>query len=392
MSVPARKRVLFLINSLTGGGAERVMCTLLRHSEAEREEFDMTLALLDDEPRANQPPAWIEVRQMDCRKSLLRSIAVTRKLFAELKPDVSVSFLTRSNFTNVANARCPCVISERAHTIAHLNRGARDLVSRATVRLLYPRATRLIAVSEGVAEGLRENFNVPPDRLVVIANPVDIDTIAARAAEPNLVDVGEPYILGMGRLVTSKNFELLIRAYAASGDKRKLVIAGEGAERDSLRAVAEACGLADRVMFPGFVANPYPLMHGADLFVLPSNSEGFPNALVESMAMGVPVIATNCNSGPSEILADAAQAAISGLTFARYGVLTPPNEIEPMAEAIGAMQGSERSAAYRAKGADRARHFGATAAKDRYWKVIRDVVNRPAKSQEPVAADQLATT
>jgi glycosyltransferase involved in cell wall biosynthesis len=379
--VAARTRVLFLINSLTGGGAERVMCTLLRHSEAERAEFDMTLVLLDDEPRANLPPDWIDVRQLDCRKSLLRSLSAVRAQFAELRPDVAVSFLTRSNFANIVNARCPTIISERAHTLAHLNRGAKDLVSRATVRLLYPRATRVIAVSQGVADGLRENFNVASERLVSIANPVDIEALAGRAAEPSAVSVGEPYILGVGRFVKSKNFELLIRAYAASGDTRRLVIAGEGAEREALEAVAQECGAGARVRFPGFVANPYPLIRGADVYVLSSNAEGFPNALVESMSLGTPVIATNCNSGPSEILADAPQSSITKLTFAPYGVLTPPNEIAPMAEAIKAMQDSRRRADYGAKGAERAKAFSPLAAKDKYWSVIRDALAAtPARS------------
>lgn len=376
----ARKRVLFLINSLTGGGAERVMCTLLRHSEAERAEFDMTLALLDDEPRANQPPDWIDVRQFNCRGSLLRSMGAARELFETLKPDVSISFLTRSNFANVATASCPTIISERAHTNAHLNRGARDFVSRATVRVLYPRADRVIAVSEGVAEGLRSQFNVPASKVVAIANPVDADGLAAKAAEPQTVDVGGPYILGVGRFVKSKNFEMLIRAFAASRDPRKLVIAGDGPEREELERVARECGVESRVVFPGFVPNPYPLMRGAEVYVLSSNSEGFPNALVESMAMGIPVIATNCNSGPSEILADQPQAAITELTFASHGVLTPPNDVEAMATAIRAMQDPGMRADYGLKGAARALEFGAKAAKDKYWAVIRDVMNA-AKSR-----------
>jgi N-acetylgalactosamine-N,N'-diacetylbacillosaminyl-diphospho-undecaprenol 4-alpha-N-acetylgalactosaminyltransferase len=209
-----KPRVLFLINSLEGGGAERVMCTLLRHSTAERGEFDMTLALLDDQPRANQPPDWIGVRQLDCGGSLARSISAVGELVRELKPAVSMSFLTRSNFANVINAKAPCIISERANTSAHLNTGWRGLVSRVTVRTLYPRASRVIAVSEGVADDLRENFAVPAQRLVAIPNPVDIETIEAKAAQASDFAVGEPYVLGVGRLVKSKNFDLLIRAFA----------------------------------------------------------------------------------------------------------------------------------------------------------------------------------
>src|SRR5262245_18855676 len=103
-----KKRVLFLISSLEGGGAERVMCTLLRHSERKRSEFDITLALLDDLERAYSPPDWLEVRQLDCAKSSLKSLLAVRRLVAELKPDVTMSFLTRANIANVLNARAPC--------------------------------------------------------------------------------------------------------------------------------------------------------------------------------------------------------------------------------------------------------------------------------------------
>jgi N-acetylgalactosamine-N,N'-diacetylbacillosaminyl-diphospho-undecaprenol 4-alpha-N-acetylgalactosaminyltransferase len=142
-----------------------------------------------------------------------------------------------------------------------------------------------------------------------------------------------------------------------------------------LQTLAHECGLDERVLFAGYIANPYPLVRRAELYVMSSNSEGFPNALVEALALGVPAIATNCNSGPSEILAGAPRSAIEGLTFAPYGVLVPPNEIEPMAEAIKALCDPQRSGAYAAVGAKRAGEFGAAAAKDRYWEVIRDAID-----------------
>jgi N-acetylgalactosamine-N,N'-diacetylbacillosaminyl-diphospho-undecaprenol 4-alpha-N-acetylgalactosaminyltransferase len=263
-----RRRALFLINSLVGGGAERTMCTLLRYSTAEREEFDLTLGLLDIEPAAYAPPDWVEVRQFDCRGSLARSVA-----------------------------RTPCVISERANTSAHLSDGLRGAASRALVRAFYPRAARVIAVSEGVAQDLRDNFGVRADRLVTIPNPVDVSVIEAKSREAPALDIGGPYVVAAGRLVKSKNFDMLIRAFALAGGSRKLVILGEGGERDALLRTAAECGLEGRVVLPGFVSNPYPVMRKAELFVLSSNSEGFPNALVEAMALGVPAISVNCRSG-----------------------------------------------------------------------------------------------
>ena len=366
-----RKQAVFLINSLAGGGAERVMCTLLRHSEAERAEFDMTLALLDDEPAAYAPPDWVEVRQLDCKQSVARSVLAVRRLFDEIRPDVSLSFLTRANAANVLNAHMPCVISERANTSAHFSRGLRGATSRALVRAIYPRATRIIAVSEGVATDLRDNFGVGAERVTAIANPVDIEAIEAKAQLNTQPAVDGRYIMAAGRMIKGKNFEMLIRAFAAAGGDYKLVIAGEGGEREALMAAAAACGVADRVVLPGFVDNPYPLMRNADLFVLSSNAEGFPNALVEAMALGVPVIATNCPSGPSEILAEAARESITRLTYAPHGVIVPPNSIEDMTEALRAMAAPEQRLDYGARAAARARAFGAAAAKDRYWDVLR---------------------
>jgi N-acetylgalactosamine-N,N'-diacetylbacillosaminyl-diphospho-undecaprenol 4-alpha-N-acetylgalactosaminyltransferase len=172
-------------------------------------------------------------------------------------------------------------------------------------------------------------------------------------------------------MVPSKSFDMLIRAYAASGVMTKLVIAGDGELRGYLEATARQCGVESRVVMPGFIANPYPLMRRAQLFVLSSNSEGFPNALVESMALGLPVIATNAPSGPSQILAEASRASIPDLTFAQHGVLTPVGSVERMAEALRAMQDPERREAYGLKAAARARTFGATEAKNKYWDVIR---------------------
>lgn len=370
-----RKRALFLINSLAGGGAERVMCTLLSHSEPERAEFDISLAVLDNEPAGNMPPDWVDVHQFDCRFSLARSFMAVRKLYAELKPDVSLSFLTRANLATALIASTPCVISERAHTSHHLGKGLRGAVSRTMVRNLYPRAAKIIAVSDGVERDLRSNFGIPASKLISIPNPVDAEGIRAKAKLPPPAAIDGPFIMSAGRLVGVKNFAMLIRAFAAAGGNRKLVIAGEGEERSILEGLARQLGVGDRVILPGYLANPYPLMAAADIFVLSSNSEGYPNALIEGMALGRSVISTNCNSGPSEILAEKARSEINGLTFAAHGVLTPVGDPESMAEAIRALDDPRRRGEYGAKAEARAATFSAAAIKDRYWDVLREAMN-----------------
>lgn len=369
----ARRRAVFLINSLAGGGAERVMCTLLRYSEPARAEFDISLALLDQEPAAYAPPDWVDLHQLDCRHSFVRSVREVGALFRTLKPDVTLSFLTRANVANVWNATGSCVISERSNTTAH-QPGLRGAPARSLVRLMYPRADRVIAVSQGVADDLASNFGVRREKLITIANPVDVEAIAVRAAEPASFDVASDYILAAGRLVKAKNFALLISAFAASGISGKLVIIGEGPEREHLLQLASQSGIADRVQLLGFVANPYPLMRAAKVFVLSSNNEGFPNALVEAMALGAPVVATNCASGPSEILAESAREAVQGLVHAPHGVLTPPNDLERMAAALRFMADPERRNHYAERSTARARAYAPEAAAEQYWRALREAM------------------
>ncbi len=349
-----------------------MMCTLLRHSEPMRARYDIILALLDREPAAYSAPDWVDVRELDCGVSMLKSIRKVRALHDELRPDVALSFLNRANVANILAAKGACVISERSNASAHLP-GLRNLPARTLVSLTYPHADRVIAVSGGVADDLAQNFGVPRNKLVSIANPIDVDAIEAKGQAEPLYKPDGGYILAAGRLVKSKNFELLIRAYAQAGVSERLVILGEGGERAALEALARECGVAARVSLPGFSANPYPLMRGAKLFVLSSNDEGFPNALVEAMALGTPVIATNCASGPSEILAETARANVTGLTFAQYGVLTPTNDVVSMTRALSAMDATRR-AEYGARAAARARAYGPEIAAERYWRVLEEAI------------------
>lgn len=365
-----KRRILFIINSLAGGGAERVMSTLLRHSQDMADQCDIHLALLDEEGAAYDVPDWITLHRLDCRFGLLTSIRRTWSLVGALRPAVSLSFLTRANIANVIACRAHrrvAVISERVDTSTHLGRGIAGWLKKCLVRVCYARATRIIAVSDGVADDLRRNFGVDPNRLAVIANPVDAPTIRSRAAEkPSVVPPG-PFIVASGRLVPNKNFSLLIRAFAASGIRLHLVILGDGPERGSLLALAAALGVAERVHLPGFVTNPFSVIRHARMFVLCSNAEGFPNALVEAMALGIPAIATNCPSGPSEILADCARPSIRTYTEAAYGILVRPDTQEDMVAAMHTLCQPAPNRHYRAVAMARAESYGTLTAKQLYW-------------------------
>jgi N-acetylgalactosamine-N,N'-diacetylbacillosaminyl-diphospho-undecaprenol 4-alpha-N-acetylgalactosaminyltransferase len=378
MASGVRGKALFIINSLTGGGAERVISTLLHASAPWRDRFDIALALLDREAAAYAPPEWVQTVQLDCRGRLLPSIMAARRLVSDMRPDVTLSFLTRSNVANVlATAGRPtaCLISERVNASAHLNGGISAMTARMMVKATYPRADHVIAVSQGVAQDLRRNFGVKHSRLSVIANPVDHDRIASLSAASPALSLQGDFIVAAGRLVPNKNFGMLIEAFARADLPASLVILGEGPLRDALQAQIEGLGLQDRVRLPGFLDNPFAVMKRAALFALPSNAEGFPNGMVEAMACGLPVVAANCPSGPSEILLGRAREEVHGIVHGPAGAVVPQNDPAAFAEALRAVFEPEGRADRGVAALDLSRQFSVERTAARYWAAIEGVMS-----------------
>jgi glycosyltransferase involved in cell wall biosynthesis len=193
----------------------------------------------------------------------------------------------------------------------------------------YRQADAVTAVSEGVARDLAKSTGVPVTDIEVIHNPVitpEIRQLAqAPVAHPWFAPGHAPVVLGMGRLKPQKNFALLISSFARVRRQRdaRLVILGRGPERAALEIQIEREGLKEDVEMPGFVVNPYPYLARAAAFVLSSNVEGLPGALIEAMGLGCPVVSTDCESGPREILLEG-----------RLGELVPIEDQEAMTAAI----------------------------------------------------------
>ncbi len=199
----------------------------------------------------------------------------------------------------------------------------------APMQRLYPRIDAVVAVSEGVAADTRHITGLPAERVHVVRNPVITTELPGLIAEPVVhrwLDTGSvPVVMGAGRLTRQKDFVTLIRAFARMRRVRdaRLIILGEGGERSHLETCAAEAGVAEAVDLVGQVHNPYAWMARADLFVLSSAWEGSPNVLTEAAACGTPVVATNCPSGPRELLADG-----------RYGPLVPVGDDEALATAM----------------------------------------------------------
>lgn len=197
---------------------------------------------------------------------------------------------------------------------------------------LYRHVDAVIAVSEGVAEDTRAVTGLPAERIHVIGNPVitpDLDRLAREAvSHPWLAaQGGTPVLVASGRMTRQKDFSTLLRAFARVRRARaaRLLILGEGEQRQALEALARELDIASDVDMVGFVSNPYPYVRQADLFVLSSRWEGLPTVLIEALALGVPAVSTDCPSGPREILAEG-----------RYGALVPVGDDEALAQVMQA--------------------------------------------------------
>ncbi|MBU8869985.1 MAG: glycosyltransferase family 4 protein [Gemmatimonadales bacterium] len=261
----------------------------------------------------------------------IRIIRDIRRHISHRRPDFVVSFLV---FTNIlvlmatAGLGIPVFISERLDPrVKKIGK-----IWHSLRRLTYPLATRLIAQTPTAAR-LFEPW--VPGRVRVIPNPVFPQ--AEQPGQNEIVHFDRPTILCMGRLMWQKGFDIALEAVAllpASCNEWQLIVLGEGPLRQDLEAQRNRLGLTNRVQFQGRVKNPWPWLRAADLFLLPSRTEGFPNALCEAMAAGLPVASTDCPSGPADIIQDGTD-----------GILIPVSDPAAMATALADLIGSEEKRA-----------------------------------------------
>lgn len=215
------------------------------------------------------------------------------------------------------------------------------------IRKTYRPAAAIVGNSEGVVRDIAMITGVPDERMHLIRNPVITPTLRARADEappPGVFEAGDPpIILGLGGLRRQKGFDTLIEAFARVRAQRpcRLLILGEGHLRESLERRAEQLGVGPDVLMPGFNSNPYPALSRAAVFVLSSRWEGSPNALTEALALGTPVVSTDCPSGPREVLRDGAVAPlvpvddVAAMAMAIAQVLDDPGDPDVRRAAVG---------------------------------------------------------
>jgi len=334
-----RKRVLFLMPTLSGGGAERVTVTLLHHLD--RSRFESHLALVDAVgPLLNDLPGDISVHDLKAGR-VRRAFPGIIRLAWELKPQIIHSAMVELNMATVLlRPLLPPglrVLIREDTSPSSLNAHGRQhpLIWRWLCRRLYPGADKIICVGDHVLDDLADNFAIPRGKLLRIYNPVDLE-LARRLAEAggNPYSGKGPHLVAAGRLAKEKGFDVLLDAMpmvSATNPDADLTILGEGPLRGDLLARREGLGLTGAVHLPGFQPNPYPHFKHADLLVLPSRWEGFGLVAIEALAVGTPVVATDCPGAVREVLAGCPSAQ-----------LVPPSDPPALAGAIiGALKAAQ---------------------------------------------------
>lgn len=336
-----KKKILFVIPALRGGGAERVLVVLLRHLD--RSRFEPVLFVFEtiDDYR-DELPQDIRVIAMDSLDKAgmagnIRLIAALASAIRQEVPDIICSFMEYTNHLTSLAKRIACSHALLCFTyhgdMSQYYRPGRlrstRLIKWFLHHIIYPKATKVVCVSKGVMDDLVNNWRLPRTKAIVIHNPVEtgrIKNMVLESVDHLWFRQDIPIIVACGRLATEKNYPLLLRAFAmASTDKvgLRLIILGEGKLKAELSFYTEELGISDRVAFLGFQKNPFKFIARAKVLVLSSMWEGFGNVLVEAMACSTPVISTICPSGPDEIITDGVN-----------GLLVPVNDDDALAHAM----------------------------------------------------------
>ncbi len=343
-------RLGFLITNLAGGGAERVVSTLADELSDHRRDlllFDETVVYpfdgnvhLVDIPLLEPDPPVQKLWQM------MTGLLKLHRQRQQLDLDVCISFLTWPNLFNILSSSDDKIIISVRNNPSHALRGPTAPLLKFLVRVLYPRADHIVAISEDVRRNLVEDFGVAESHITTIYNPIQLDDVRGRSDQPlpdELADLAEvPTVVSVGRLAVQKGQWHLIRAFDELQhriDNSRLLILGIGPFQDYLVELATGLGLDvwvhDRandgpplehdVIFWGFADNPFPILTASSLFAFPSLWEGLGNVIIESLACELPVVSADCRSGPREILAPDTplDQRTQAPEWADYGVLMP---------------------------------------------------------------------
>lgn len=336
-------KLAIFMPSLRGGGAERVVVNLISEMINYCEDIDLVLVRAEG-PYLHQVPESVRIVNLGSSSVFLSLPKLVCYLRRE-RPKFLLSIMDHCNIVALVARLLSCVpvkvlisIHNTLSRATLYEKNVRGKLIPVLARVLYRYADKIIAVSQGVADDLRRVFKTELTNLTVIYNPVIMPELfkMAVSSEGNqhIISSNDKIVLGVGRLSHAKDFKTLIRAFhvVSHHADAKLIILGEGEERPFLEDLIRELRLADKVFLAGFTKNPYSIMKAASVFVLSSIYEGLPTVLIEALALELPVVSTDCESGPKEILESAG-----------VGVLVKIGDIKGMADAILASLNGENT-------------------------------------------------
>ncbi len=327
-------RIALLVPTLEVGGVERVFANLAAGLHRQGAEVDLVVGRAGG---AMAVPSVEQIRLFDLQSDrMMRSVPRLASYIRAEDPDAIIAGMTHST----AAALLARSIARRKTRIIATEHNTMSRIVANTTGLKYrwmPLWSRwaltsvdaIVAVSAGVADDISGQTKIPRDRFRVIYNPVISDALHSAAGEsvdhPWLQSGEPPVILSVGRLDKQKDYPMLVRAFHRVRQRRpaRLIILGEGPDRVRIEQAITELGLAADVSLPGSESNPYRFMSRAAVFAFSSQWEGFGVALVEALALGMPVVSTDCPHGPAEILSNG-----------KFGTLVPVGDHEAMAQAL----------------------------------------------------------
>lgn len=332
-------KITFFLPNLKAGGAERVILNLI--SGLNKEGFQITLLLREFKG---------EFKNHICKDVFISELKTSNIFFVFFKiinyfrknsPDIFISSFAYSNIISIlaryfSFSKTKIIIiehtpfSQAALEKKNVFRRVIDFLTLVFLRkLTYPNAEAIICVSRGIAKEINNIKGIAKNKIRVIYNGIVSDEIYKQSKEPIeekcFHEPKLPIILAVGRLIIAKDYPTLLKAFALIRQERPayLVILGEGEEQINLEELAEKLQISKDVVFLGFKENPYKYMANALVYVLSSKREGFASVLAEAMTCGVPIVSTDCKSGPNEIIKNG-----------ENGILVPVGDIKALARAI----------------------------------------------------------
>ena len=332
-----KRNVAIIIPELTNGGAERVASNLsLNISE---DKFNKYIIVYNSEKTLYPYGGKLININTKATPNPIGKIINLIKRFFKLKQikrqyniHTTISLLANPNIMNIFTKTNDKVIVSVRNFVSKANKGFYGRVYNASIKFLYNKADKVVVVSRAIKNDLIMNFGLDQTKIKVIYNFYDIERInelAKEEIEEQYKDIFKnPTIITVGRLSQQKGQWHLIRAFKEIKQEisnAKLVILGQGELKNYLRQLAMDLGLGNDIYFLGFQENPFKYIARSTIYVLPSLYEGFPNALCEAMACRIPVVSSDCKSGPREILAPGTDIDLEAqnIEYEKYGILVP---------------------------------------------------------------------